>query len=144
MKIFLIILALCVSLSSFAQSDHIYVGSNNISPSAILELDASDRGILIPRMTSIQRNAIVSPANGLLVYDTNYNEFWYYNVTEWTNINTVNGLRWDQIIDDDGDTRISVEETPDNDKILFYANNQLLATLITNQFNLTAGTTLLH
>lgn len=48
------------------------VGINNPTPdpSSLLDLTAYDRGLLAPRMTSIQRVAIPSPANGLLVFDT--------------------------------------------------------------------------
>ncbi|MBK8492712.1 MAG: hypothetical protein IPL49_17955 [Saprospirales bacterium] len=38
-------------------------------PSAMLDVKSSDKGMLIPRMTTAQRNAIASPATGLLVYD---------------------------------------------------------------------------
>lgn len=39
-------------------------------PSALLDMQSSDRGLLIPRMTSAQRSAIVSPAAGLMIYNT--------------------------------------------------------------------------
>jgi Chaperone of endosialidase/Galactose oxidase, central domain len=37
--------------------------------SAILEINSSTKGVLFPRMTTAQRNAIVSPANGLIIYN---------------------------------------------------------------------------
>lgn len=42
----------------------------NPHPSAALDVDAQDKGMLIPRLTTSQRIGIVNPANGLLVYDT--------------------------------------------------------------------------
>ncbi len=54
--------------------------------SAILDVSATDKGLLIPRMNSGQREAIVAPATGLLVYDTGYDQFWYFNGTEWAAI----------------------------------------------------------
>ena len=48
-------------------------------PSAILELQSTLRGFLVPRMDSSGRNAISSPAHGLLVFDTTTNSFWYYD-----------------------------------------------------------------
>lgn len=39
--------------------------------SAMLDVKASDKGLLLPRMTRPQRNAIASPAEGLMVYCTN-------------------------------------------------------------------------
>ena len=41
--------------------------------SAQLDVDADDRGLLIPRLTTAQRTAIVAPANSLLVYDSYVN-----------------------------------------------------------------------
>jgi hypothetical protein len=55
--------------------------------SALLDMTSTTKGILIPRMTTLQRNAIVTPATGLMVYDTNLLSFWFYNGTAWTNIN---------------------------------------------------------
>lgn len=65
------------------------VGINTTSPdaSSALDISSTDKGILIPRMTEIQRTAIVLPATGLLVYQTNGEEgFWYYNGTSWTSL----------------------------------------------------------
>jgi len=41
-----------------------------VSPSAALELESTNKGFLLPRMTGSNRNAIVSPADGLLVHQT--------------------------------------------------------------------------
>ncbi len=46
------------------------IGNNNPDSSSILDIKSSNKGILIPRMTSTERKNITSPANGLLVYDT--------------------------------------------------------------------------
>lgn len=50
------------------------VGINTITPHASSALDVqspgNNQGVLLPRMTTIQKNAIVNPAVGLLVYDT--------------------------------------------------------------------------
>jgi len=53
--------------------------------SSILQFDSTSKGVLIPRMNTAQRNAISSPANGLLIYNTTDNQFQYYNggLTSW-------------------------------------------------------------
>ncbi|RLD54758.1 MAG: hypothetical protein DRJ05_14110, partial [Bacteroidetes bacterium] len=47
--------------------------------SAMLDIKSNDKGILVPRMTTAERDAIISPANSLLVFVTDDNQF-YYNV----------------------------------------------------------------
>ncbi|HRN95420.1 MAG TPA: hypothetical protein PL084_11915, partial [Chitinophagales bacterium] len=60
------------------------VGTASPDASAKLQIDATDAGILIPRVTTAQRNAIASPATGLLVYVTdNTKGFWYYDGAAW-------------------------------------------------------------
>ena len=52
--------------------------------SSMLDVSSIAKGILIPRMTEAQKNAIVSPATGLLIYQTdNSIGFWYFNGTIW-------------------------------------------------------------
>lgn len=55
--------------------------------SAILDINAPDKGILVPRMTEIARNAIPNPTQGLLIYQMNNTAgFYYFNGTSWTPI----------------------------------------------------------
>jgi hypothetical protein len=82
--------------------------------SAILDLQATDKGILVPRMTSAQRNAIASPVTGLLVFDLTTNAFWFFNGTDWVNLSAGKALA-----DADNNTKIQVEESPDEDVIRF-------------------------
>ncbi|MEN9969348.1 MAG: hypothetical protein RIR94_1545 [Bacteroidota bacterium] len=63
------------------------IGTNTPDNSAMLEIQANDRGILFPRLTSAQRSSIPTPAAGLYVFDTNTKSLWYYNGALW--INTV-------------------------------------------------------
>lgn len=51
--------------------------------SAMLEVNSTSKGVLFPRMTTAQRNAISSPANGLLVYDLTVHEFYYCQDNTW-------------------------------------------------------------
>jgi len=53
--------------------------------SAILDISSTDKGILIPRMTSAQRTAI-SGTTGLLIYDTTTDSFWYHDGSAWKEI----------------------------------------------------------
>ena len=61
------------------------IGGANAAPdlSACLELDSTTKGFLPSRMTTVQMNAISSPATGLMVYDTTTNQWMGYNGTSW-------------------------------------------------------------
>jgi hypothetical protein len=63
------------------------VGIGTAAPdnSAILDVSATDKGMLFPRLTSAQRIAIPAPASGLHVFDTNTNSLWFYNGSFWVN-----------------------------------------------------------
>jgi hypothetical protein len=69
------------------------INTSNTLPnnSALLDMTSTNKGILIPRMLSAQRTAIVAPATGLLVFDNTTNSFWFYNSSAWTELNTGGG-----------------------------------------------------
>lgn len=48
-------------------------------PSAMLDIESNEKGILIPRMNQSQRNGIMNPANGLMIYQTDNTPGFYYN-----------------------------------------------------------------
>jgi hypothetical protein len=54
-----------------------------LNASAILQADSTTQGFLPPRMTTTQRNAISSPASGLIVYDTDTNKSYTYDGSSW-------------------------------------------------------------
>jgi hypothetical protein len=62
------------------------------APSAILDIKSNNKGILIPRLTGSQRSSIVSPAMGLLVYQTDASPgFYYFNGSAWMSLATGQG-----------------------------------------------------
>lgn len=66
-KFLKIISFLLLAINLYSQG-RIGIGTNNPDQSAILHLQATDKGFLIPNMTEVERIAIISPANGLMVY----------------------------------------------------------------------------
>ena len=83
----------------FTALSYAQVGINTNTPdaSSALEIESTTGGILIPRMTEIQRDAIVSPASGLMIYQTDeVSGFYFYNGTGWTKIDGVAGPQGDQ------------------------------------------------
>jgi hypothetical protein len=62
-------------------------GAGAADASAMLDIVANNKGLLIPRMTSTQRSGIASPATGLLVYQTdNPAGFYFWNSTAWVSL----------------------------------------------------------
>ncbi len=69
------------------------IGTPNPDASAILELNDNSKGLLVPRMTTLQRTAIATPANGLLVFDVTLNCFFYYTTaTNWQSLCQASGV----------------------------------------------------
>ena len=65
-------------------SGSVGIGVNtSINASAILDITSTTKGVLFPRMTTTQKNAIATPATGLVVYDTTTNAQNYYDGTAW-------------------------------------------------------------
>jgi len=58
-------------------------GTTTPAASSILEVTSTTKGFLPPRMTTVQRNAIASPASGLVIYNTTSSAFNYYNGSTW-------------------------------------------------------------
>ena len=58
-------------------------GNQTPDASAIVEIRNTSLGFLPPRLTTTQKNAIATPATGLMVYDTTLNLISVYNGTTW-------------------------------------------------------------
>ena len=70
------------------------IGTPTAAASAQLDVTSTSKGLLIPRMTTLNRTGIASPATGLMVYDTDLNQFYYYNGTAWTPITAGSSAGW--------------------------------------------------
>lgn len=69
--------------SVYAQNVAIDTTQNIANSSAILDLQSVTRGLLIPRMTTAQMNAISAPAVSLIIYNTTQNCYLFFNGTQW-------------------------------------------------------------
>lgn len=78
----------CINILN-AQSVAINTDGTAANSSAILDVKSTNKGVLIPRLTKTERNAIVSPANGLLVYqnDNDTSGFYFYKLNKWVLLN---------------------------------------------------------
>jgi hypothetical protein len=74
-----------ISLYSSAMFAQVGINSDNSTPSAsaMLDVKSSTKGFLPPRMTTVEIDAISSPPEGLVVYNTTINTIAFYNGTSW-------------------------------------------------------------
>ncbi|MEL7249601.1 MAG: FG-GAP-like repeat-containing protein [Bacteroidota bacterium] len=121
---------LLISLTATSTVGQVAINATGTVPdsSAMLDISSTDKGILIPRMSSAERQAIGngSPATSLLVFDTTTNSFWFYAGTSWQELNSGHTSK---LADEDKDTQIQVEKSPDEDIIRFDVSHQQLMQL---------------
>ena len=80
-QLFTLLAAVLLTTTTYAQ-----IGINNENPdaSAALDITSTTGGLLVPRMTETQRDAITSAATGLMIYQTDGTAgFYYYNGSSW-------------------------------------------------------------
>jgi hypothetical protein len=83
--IFPCLISILISVA-FNLSAQVSISNDNSDAdnSAMLDIKSTNKGFLIPRMTSSQRMAIINPSNGLMVYQTDdVSGLYYYNGTIW-------------------------------------------------------------
>jgi hypothetical protein len=129
-KTITICILFCLHLSSKAQTNTFpasgSVGIGTIVPktSSALEIKSTTKGVLIPRMTITQRNAISSPALGLLIYQNNNTPgFYYYTGSAWTPLKPKQNS-WLLTGNTATDTSINFIGTKDAQPLLLKVNNQ--------------------
>lgn len=85
-----VLLLTITSFTSFAQ--RVGIGTSTPDSSAILEVKSSNTGFLPPRMTSVQKNSIRRPAEGLVIYQTDsIKGIWIFKSGAWKLIEQANG-----------------------------------------------------
>ncbi len=116
------VLLLCFCFLITSKAQNVGIGTNAPDASARLDITDNARGLLIPRMTAAERNAIASPANGLLLFVTSDSSFFYY-YNGWKKISIANEV-WNlkgNSGTSDGNNFIG---TTDNTALTLRMNNQ--------------------
>ncbi|MHC1776301.1 MAG: tail fiber domain-containing protein [Lentimicrobium sp.] len=93
MKNIVILIALLIGVKGYSQ---VAINADNSAPdpSAMLDVKSTDRGMLVPRMTSAQRTAIASPVSGLLVFDNDTQSFWFCSSGSWLELTDQSSQQW--------------------------------------------------
>src|SRR5436853_111742 len=93
-KNFLIGILITVSSFAYSQSGGVAISKTNsvADPSAVLDVSSTSApylGMLIPRMSTANRNAIVAPATGLQIFNTDCGINEYYTGTCWISMGQI-------------------------------------------------------
>lgn len=59
------------------------IGTGAVADSAAFEIESTTQGLRLPRMTTAQRDAIATPAQGIVVYNTTTNKLNFYTGAAW-------------------------------------------------------------
>lgn len=97
----LMLLVICASTPLYAANGDLTIGGNlsvtgnltaGTTPSAAVDINSTTKGFLPPRMNTTQRNAIASPAAGLLIYNTSEGAYNFYTGTAWITLGEAAGV----------------------------------------------------
>lgn len=119
-NLFFLLAFLCLPTFLSAQNGNVAINNDGAAPDddAILDIQSTTKGVLIPRMTTTQRMTLGNnnPPTSLLVFDVTTSSFWFYGTNGWAEL--ASGTP-NLISDADNDTKIQVEENTDEDIIRF-------------------------
>lgn len=92
LSIFFALSLFLLTAKTYSQGAAINTTGANAHPSAMLDVSSDNAGILIPRMTKLNKNGIVQPAEGLLIYQIDDTTgFWYHSNGQWNLMGSVAG-----------------------------------------------------
>lgn len=74
---------------TFSHTGALFASSGTIDASARVQIDSTTKGFLPPRMTTTQKNAIATPATGLVVFDTTLAKLAVYTGAAWETVTSV-------------------------------------------------------
>jgi hypothetical protein len=83
-QIFTFLASVVLTATTYAQ---VGIGTTNPNTSAALDITSTTKGFLPPRMTTTERNAIETPATGLVIFNTTTNGLEVKSSTGWVRVN---------------------------------------------------------
>ncbi len=159
-KNYFLLVGVLIAFSTLAQKnpsiENVGIGTKTPDNSAVLDIQASDKGLLIPRMLIEQKNAIKNPAKGLLVYQTNEKSgFYFFNGDSWKPLSeneaksvALDAQNWSKTGDAGTNSSTNFVGTTDAQPLIFKTNGKErlkigsdgVPTIITDDFSVASGT----
>jgi hypothetical protein len=82
-----ITLACCLLLANAIHSQSVGIGTSSPNTSSVLDLGASAKPLIIPRLTNTQMNAVTNDAYGMIIYNATQNQLYGYMRTGTVTLN---------------------------------------------------------
>src|SRR4051812_4033037 len=124
MKNKLFVFLVVVSIAQTSAAQNVGIGTNTPNPAALLDVSSTTKGVLVPRMNTVQMNGIGGP-NGLLVYNTDSAAF-AYSDDGWVYLKgTTNvGINWNTKGNVGTNSSTDFIGTTDGANLVFKSNNE--------------------
>jgi len=122
---FSLYLFFCIAFMPAISTGQVLISTGPGTPTAtsMLDISSNTKGLLIPRMTTTDRDGIMTPATSLMIFNTTTNAYNYWNGTAWIAMAAGN-IR--ELSDADANTKVEVEKNANEDKIRFtIAGNEI-------------------
>ncbi len=137
-------IAITLHQTAISQSLSVNTDGSTADPSALLDVKSTAKGVLIPRMSKAEKNAIATPATGLLVFQNAPDSigFHYYDGTAWLWLPAANanaGLGWLTIGNTGTDSALNFLGTLDDKPLMLRQNNLWMGQLNTKMHNYFIG-----
>lgn len=101
----------------FFLSAQVAINTDNSTPdaSAMLDISSTNKGLLIPRMSTTERENIASPAEGLLVFDHTSLSFWFVKNGFWSEMTKLTEAQVDAFVSNNGYLTMEVDGDATNE-----------------------------
>ena len=141
-QITITVFVLCSSISLlFTQNVAINTSGAVANASSVLDVSSTTQGLLVPRMTTAQRNAIGAPATSLLVFDNTLGAFYFYDGAAWRPL-LANNTGWTTVGNNGTVNGTNFLGSIDNVSIDIRTNNVIRATFMnTGELRIVGGGT---
>ena len=138
------IISITLHQTAVSQSLSVNTDGSTAHPSALLDVKSTAKGVLVPRMSKANKNAIAAPATGLLIFQDTPDSigFHYFDGTRWVMLDTASsnsGLGWLITGNAGTDSAINFLGTLDNKPLMLRQNNLGMGQLNTNRRNYFIG-----